>query len=639
MKKNISKFLSIIMCLVLVCSISACSKAKNDDKAAVDFGYADMEFKYSLNCSEWFEVQKGNEMFRADGTYKAGDTEVVYLHIKNHSEVNSYYRIILSFAAEGGAEFGFVGDVRTAFESVEAAKTAVGDGFKAVKTNYIYTRTMGAESTTTMALVINLPEGASGGKLDFNIRFEGGLVASDGKANSSKIENGIAKTNAHTYAIIEDATVDTVVTNDDSSVKVVIPKNTFKQGDFLPITVEATTSGDKYMNFVAEFDIERKFKSAIEMTVLVGYGLDGVEVTWGGDKIESSYDKFTGSVTFKVVPQSSSFKVQYTGSVDMTGVVVQGSNKQFANFNEAINHAVNNPQGEILTFVIFGKADYTVDLGEKVSFVGQNTNIKKVNVIGGNDTAEIHITQESNGVPSLPYAGKDVSINYSNLTFQSDNEHQEGGEYARHIDYRGEADIAFRNCHFKKALAARGPNSSVVVENCDFKCPTVQDTLKGYCFYSIQKIGGGEITVQLTGNDFTGCWGGINLDWGEGDFVVTDNKFGGYNCSKPAIQLSHANTMLIENNRFENIIDENAFRFYNGYNSQKTSIINNTFEKVAYILQTDVPGAINTFKELKFEGNTLSKDVDLTLGHKANAPADAVSPHGYVIDTTLNTIK
>ena len=336
MKKNISKFLSIIMCLVLVCSISACSKAKNDDKAAVDFGYADMEFKYSLNCSEWFEVQKGNEMFRADGTYKAGDIEVVYLHIKNHSEVNSYYRIILSFAAEGGAEFGFVGDVRTAFESVEAAKTAVGDGFKAVKTNYIYTRTMGAESTTTMALVINLPEGASGGKLDFNIRFEGGLVASDGKANASKIENGIAKTNAHTYAIIEDATVDTVVTNDDSSVKVVIPKNTFKQGDFLPITVEATTSGDKYMNFVAEFDIERKFKSAIEMTVLVGYGLDGVEVTWGGDKIESSYDKFTGSVTFKVVPQSSSFKVQYTGSVDMTGVVVQGSDKQFANFNEAI---------------------------------------------------------------------------------------------------------------------------------------------------------------------------------------------------------------------------------------------------------------------------------------------------------------
>ncbi len=639
MKKNISKILSIIMCLVLVCSISACSKAKNGDKAAVDFGNADMEFKYSLNCSEWFEVQKGNEMFRADGTYKAGDTEVIYLHIKNHSEVGAYYRVILGFALEGGAEFGFVGDVRTAFESVEAAKTAVGDGFKAVKTNYIYTRTMGAESTTTMALVINLPEGASGGKLDFNIRFEGGLSATEGKANSSKIENGIAKTNAHTYAIIEDASVDTVVTNDDSSVKVVIPKDTFKQGDFLPITVEATTSGDKYMNYVAEFDIERKFNSIIEMTVLVGYGLEGVEVSWGNDKIESTYDKFTGSVTFKVKPQSSSFKVQYTGSVDITCVVVQGSNKQFTNFNEAIDHAVNNPQGEIVTFVVFGKADYTVGLGEKVSFIGQNTNIKTVNVIGGNDTAEIHITQESNGVPSLPYAGKDVSINYSNLTFQSDNELQEGGEYARHIDYRGEADIAFRNCRFKKALAARGPGSDVIVENCDFKCPAYEDTLKGYCFYSIQKIGGGEITVQLTGNDFTGCWGGTNLDWSEGDFIVIDNKFGGYNCSKPAIQLSHANTMLVENNSFENITDENAFRFYKGYNSQKTVITNNTFQKVAYLFQSDVPNAMLQLKDFEFKNNTISKDVNLTMGHNANSTADDIGPHGYTVDTALNTIK
>lgn len=109
-------------------------------------------------------------------------------------------------------------------------------------------------------------------------------------------------------------------------------------------------------------------------------------------------------------------------------------------------------------------------------------------------------------------------------------------------------------------------------------------------------------------------------------------------CSKPPIQLSRANTMLIEDNTFTNIKDENVFRFYSSYNAKSTKIINNTID-AAYLFQSDKDGAINNLKEFTFEGNTISKTTSLTMGHEANGPADAISPHNYTVDTTANTIK
>ena len=146
------------------------------------------------------------------------------------------------------------------------------------------------------------------------------------------------------------------------------------------------------------------------------------------------------------------------------------------------------------------------------------------------------------------------------------------------------------------------------------------------------------ITVEFTNNTVTENWGGINLDWSDADFIVSGNTFANITCSKPPIQLSHANTMLIEDNTFTNIKDENVFRFYSGYGAKSTKIINNTID-ADYLFQSDKAGAINSLKEFTFEGNTISKTTSLTMGHEANGPADAISPHNYIVDTTANTIK
>ena len=243
------------------------------------------------------------------------------------------------------------------------------------------------------------------------------------------------------------------------------------------------------------------------------------------------------------------------------------------------------------------------------------------------------IDVSSGSLPSLPYASKGIQINYSNLMFDS-----EKTSDAMHFDYRADADISFRNCTFKRALATRGPSSNVVVDHCVFSCKTVSDTLKGYCYYSVSVIGANTIRVEFTNNTVTDSWGGINLDWAPADFYVAGNTFANINCSKAAIQLSRATTVLVENNKFSNIKNENVIRFYSAYGASSTHIINNEID-ADYLFYSDNPNVISSFKDFRFEDNVISSTTNLTIGHVANASADQVREHGYVVDTSVNTIK
>ena len=225
---------------------------------------------------------------------------------------------------------------------------------------------------------------------------------------------------------------------------------------------------------LSQLDVEFKFSTDclnwndVKVSLLAGYGLTGVEVQKDGAKIESTYDMYSGLATF-TVKGTGKYTIKYSGSADITGVIVQGLDKPFETFTEATKHVASNcNDSEVVNLIIFGKANYTVATGEKVYFHGKGTSVKTVNIIGGNDTAEIFITKDSGSVPSLPYADDGITVAYTGISFDGDNKLQEGGEYSRHFDYLGEADISFKNCTFKKALATRGPDSSVVVENCRF---------------------------------------------------------------------------------------------------------------------------------------------------------------------------
>jgi hypothetical protein len=397
---------------------------------------------------------------------------------------------------------------------------------------------------------------------------------------------------------------------------------------------------NKYLQNLPIVTVDGKdYTGGAEISLLIGYGYQSVEVLLNGNKVNFSYGMYDGRVVFNVTANGV-YTIAKSNKIDIKGVVVNGvslqSDNTFASLDEAIDYVVAQPFSDVeenITYFIFSEVKYLVEEGEIISFTGDNAKIKSVSVIGATEDATLIIDGMSGSLPSLPAAEKGVKISYSDLLMNSEKQ----DDY-RCFDYRGNADITFKNCTFKRALAARGPQSNVVVDGCTFACETVEDTHKGYCYYSIPIIGSDVIRVEFINNQVTKSWGGINIDWGDAEFYIAGNTFSNINCSKPAIQLSRARSVVIEKNKFTDIKDENAFRFYSGYAAGSTHILDNEID-VDYLFHSDYVDAINNYKDFVFKGNVISSRTNLTTGHITNSTPDQIREHGYVVDETLNTIE
>lgn len=636
---------ALVLCFGLLSAAVGCSSKKTPENPeadpnlnCVDFGGLDMEFKYSENCSKWDTVNPDSTIFRADGTYSAGDTETVYLHIKNHSDKAAVYSITLRNISDTdvGARFGYTSSVRSAFTDGKSAVSAV-KNFYAVQSGYVKTAVLDPESVLTFALVINVPDSAAGGEMKLRLDFRAIPYSADSSSDSAIAENGRYSVFADCSTVVENSDTDSVITNGDASFKAVFKAGSVKQGTFLSAKVTPLSATDSEVSYSISFKADgEEYSGDVTVSLLAGYGLSCIEVSSGDQAITSEYDMYSGLAVFTA--QSGNITVKNSGASDAVGVLVSGSNKPFPDFNSAIDFAASSVKTESVTFIVLGRAEYTVKSGEKIAFDQDNEYIKTVNVVGGNKTAEIFITKASDEVPSLPYASNGVKINYSNLTFDSENEMMAEIDYSHHFDYRGDADISFMGCTFLKALATRGPKSNVTVDHCIFKCDEYEDTLKGYCFYQIPKIGSDSITVTFTNNTVTENWGGINIDWTPADVLIKGNTFANLDCSKAAIQLSNAKTAVVESNSFSNIKNENALRFYKIYNAESTVITENYFD-ADFLLQSDVYGALNSLSSFVFENNTITAQTSLTVGHTPNGTADQTNEHGYTVSTETNTIK
>ena len=617
-----SKVIAAVLCLSLVLCAACSSKSEKTEITSSDETVQpsdlDIEFKYSDNCSVWTEVTSESELFRADGKYAAGDAEVVYLHIKNHSETPINYKIKLNIdkGNAGGAMFGYVGNIRAQFADIKSAVAAVESNAEAVGSGYVLSECMEADSAVTMALVVYIPGNGAAAEMKLSVDFSAVAVYTDN------------------HTIVEDPSVDTVIADPNDAFKAVFKAGSLSQGDYVEVIVKESETDNTY-DIVLSVNGKAYTGEAVELSLSVGCGFESVEIYSGETKTDADYNMYTGTAVFNIIA-GGTFTVKNSGRVDISGVMVQGADKPFDDFNAAVNYVVNanaSEIGETVKYIVFGKVKYHVAEGEKVSLVGEHSQVKTVKVTGADDEAEIVIDGDSGSLPSLPYADKGVGIIYSDIVFDS-----EKTSDVKNLDYRGNADITFKNCTFKRALATRGPSSDVVIDGCLFACKEYSDTLKGYCYYSGQAIGADSISVRFINNSVTESWGGVNFEWGQGDFYIAGNTFSGFNCSKPAIQLSSASTVVIENNKFSNIKDENVIRFYSAYGADSTHIIGNEID-ADYLFYSDKPNAINGYRDFRFEDNTISGTTDLTLGHITNAAAGDVREHGYVVDTTLNTVK
>lgn len=633
----------VLLCILQLFSVACSSDKKSGSPSqdpslnGIELGGLDIEFKYSKDYSTWESITAESELFRADGIYSPGDTEVVYLHIKNHTDSSVAYSVSLRNISKDniGAEFGFSDGIRSAFADSAAAILSIGD-LRKIGSEYIKTEVLSPESTLTFAVAVSVPTDAQGGEMKLRLDFKAEALT-EAAESGSVLENGKYSVYADDYKIVESTDADTVVSNSDGSFEAKFKNGTVRQGSIVKANVTPLSADGSSCSYRLGFSENgARFTGNASVSLLIGYGLETVEIYSGEQKLVSEYDMYSGKAHFDTC--DGDITVKYTQKDNLIGVAVKGSDKMFDSFNSALDFAVENASGDSLNMIIFGKANYTVKNGDKLRFTNEGSTVKQISVVGGNSSAEIFITRDSDQTPSLPYADKGVEIRYIGISFQSENEVMADIDYSHHIDYRANADIYFGNCVFYKALATRGPSSNVTVDRCTFKCATYDDTLKGYCFYQIPKTSSSDIKVNFTNNTVTESWGGINLDWSQADFYVYGNTFSGFECSKAAIQLSNAKTAIIQNNSFKNIVNENALRFYKLYGAESTVITDNYFD-CDHLLQSDVFGALNNYSKLTFENNTITARTSLTDGHTPNGTADQINDHGYTVDTDKNTIE
>ncbi len=633
MKNKIFKSIAVILCVCLFLSLIACGKENKGSAAVlpesnVDLGGVNATVLYSTDCSDWKEIAAESDLF-GKSQWSSGDVGIVYISIKNIGDASASFKIapVLNSSLEG-AHFGVVENKNTAYTDTKNAVSEFVEKNIALNESNAYIVTINAKNNATFAVAVYIPEGANGGNCGVGLKITASPLSTASNENSATRQNGRLYVSADIFAIANNNANDLTMTNDDGSFVATISKENLTVGSIATAKVATVSVSDSSSVYKLELS------SSASVSILAGFGLENVAVTCDGATIDSTYSAEKGTVNFKA--QSGTYTISYADKSNVAGVKVTGTNNMFNNLTDAIYfiNSLDSDAPKNIVFTIYGEVFYNVPVGTTISFVSKNANVNSITVAGGNSTAKLIIPSYSAELSSLPYANDSSKILYTNLTLDS-----EKVDGTKHLDYRGNSDISFKYCVFERAISTRGVLSNVTIDRCEFNAKEYDDTHIGYCYYSIAVNGQtGQITVNFTNNKVTGSWGGINLDWSVANYYVANNVFSGFNCSKSAVQLSNAISAVIENNVFENITDENAIRFYKGYPGRSTIIRNNKFD-VDYLLYSDNPNAILNYSEFVFEGNTISSNTNLTLGHITNSGPEMTLAHGYTIDTDLNTIE
>ncbi len=637
MKNKILKLLSGALCICLVLSFAACGKKDDSSpklpESSVELNGINATVRYSTDCSDWKEITADSDLF-GKTEWASGDIDIVYINIKNQGDASASFKItpVLNAGLEG-ANFGIVENKRTAYSDV---KNAIGDFAQkdvALSESNSYIKVLAADSTTTLAVAVYIPSEANGGNCGVGLKITANELGTASADNGASRQNGRLLVSADISATVNNNQNDVSMTNDDGSFAANISKDSLTIGSIISAKVKTASSTDS--STVYELTLNSNGSSiSASVSILVGFGLENVTVTRDGNAVDSTYSVENGMITFEA--ESGTYTVNYDDKSNVAGVKVTGSDTMFNDLTEAIMY-INGLGDDVpknIVFSVFGEVYYNVPEGQALSFVARTATVDSVTVAGANSTAKVTIPSYSAQLPSLPTANDSAKLLYINLTLDS-----EKVDNTKHLDYRGNSDIAFRNCTFERAISTRGMKSNVLIDRCEFNAKEYDDTHVGYCYYSITvSNAGSKITVSFTNNKVTGSWGGINLDWSNADYYIANNVFSGFNCSKPAIQLSRATTAVVENNVFSNIINENAIRFYVAYGAESTVIKNNRFD-VDYLFYSDTPDVISDYSEFVFEDNSISSTTNLTLGHVTNSGPEATLAHGYIVDTDLNIIE
>ena len=131
------------------------------------------EFKYSFNCTDWTVPKTDDEPFKDISEIPSNSGEIVYFNIENHeaTPINYHLKLTMTEGTAGSAEFGYIAPVQAAYESLGSAFRNIIES-KPLDSGYVFSDTLKANESVTVALVLYCAAGTVGAKAKLSISYD-----------------------------------------------------------------------------------------------------------------------------------------------------------------------------------------------------------------------------------------------------------------------------------------------------------------------------------------------------------------------------------------------------------------------------------------------------------------------------------
>ena len=136
------------------------------------------EFKYSFNYTDWTVPKTDDEPFKDISGIPSNSGKIVYFNIENHeaTPINYQLKLTMTEGTAGSAEFGYIVPVQAAYETLGSAVRNIIES-KPLDSGYVFSNTLGANNSVTVALVLYCAAGTVGAESRLSISYDASAVS------------------------------------------------------------------------------------------------------------------------------------------------------------------------------------------------------------------------------------------------------------------------------------------------------------------------------------------------------------------------------------------------------------------------------------------------------------------------------
>lgn len=166
-----------VLCFAMILCSAACSSSEKPDETTGLPTQSEQtkqtelpekkelmtEFRYSFNYTDWTVPKTDDEPFKDISEIPSNSGKIVYFNIENHEATPISYQLKLKMTegTAGSAEFGYISPVQAAYENLGSAVRSITES-KPLDSGYVFSRTLEANESVTVALVMYCAAGTAG---------------------------------------------------------------------------------------------------------------------------------------------------------------------------------------------------------------------------------------------------------------------------------------------------------------------------------------------------------------------------------------------------------------------------------------------------------------------------------------------